>query len=200
MPLQIPSKKIDIFPTRVWAFDLTGLSSYFSQWLEAIQRMQELDPVPSGRSNRMGWNSSATIFNEPSFLPLAKACHDAFDHAFSEMKVLESIKYKLSAWANVHTRGGFNVAHFHGGALLCGAFYLAAPQGSGGLKFHDPRIGAAVSPFSGDAPNNGGAATFQPKTGNLIVFPNWLQHSVEPHESDEIRVCIAMNAMQRPSL
>lgn len=197
MKLNISAEPLDLFPTRVWAFDLTGLSSYFPQWMDALRSMQEADPVPSGRSNRMGWNSDPMIFSRPEFVPLKMACQSAFAHAFGEMKAPQTLRFELSAWANMHTRGGFNVAHFHGGALLCGAFYLAAPEGSGALKFHDPRIGAAVSLFTNDAPNNGKTITFKPREGSLIVFPNWLMHSVEAHESDETRVCIAMNAMQR---
>jgi hypothetical protein len=29
----------------------------------------------------------------------------------------------------------------------------------------------------------------------LVVFPNWLEHEVAPHEADEPRVSIAVNAM-----
>ncbi len=197
MKLTIAANPIDIFPTRFWAFDLRGLSSYFPQWMDAIRKMQEAEPVASGRSNRMGWNSPGTLFRQEEFMPLKQACNSAFSHAFKEMKAPETMRYELSAWANLHTRGAFNVAHFHGSALLCGSFYLAAPEGSGALKFHDPRIGAAVSMFNADAPNNGNTTVVKPREGTLLVFPNWLQHSVEAHESDETRVCIAMNAMQR---
>ncbi|WP_405000881.1 putative 2OG-Fe(II) oxygenase [Hydrogenovibrio sp.] len=34
-----------------------------------------------------------------------------------------------------------------------------------------------------------------PKTGQLVLFPNWLEHSVMPNESNETRVSIPMNAV-----
>lgn len=34
-----------------------------------------------------------------------------------------------------------------------------------------------------------------PSTGLLVLFPCWMEHYVEPHESDEPRICIAFNAI-----
>ncbi|MGH8328789.1 MAG: putative 2OG-Fe(II) oxygenase [Steroidobacteraceae bacterium] len=36
----------------------------------------------------------------------------------------------------------------------------------------------------------------KPSTGLLVLFPCWMEHYVEPHESDEPRICIAFNANQ----
>jgi hypothetical protein len=33
-----------------------------------------------------------------------------------------------------------------------------------------------------------------PRPGLLVLFPYWLEHYVEPHESDELRITIAFNA------
>ena len=80
---------------------------------------------------------------------------------------------------------------------MSGTFYLTVPEGSGELVFRDPRLGVVLSPFHGDnAPNSANDVKLIPKVGMLAIFPNWLEHRVEPHQGEIPRVSIAMNAQQ----
>ena len=38
---------------------------------------------------------------------------------------------------------------------------------------------------------------FEPIAGRLIMFPSWLTHCVDPNESDELRISISFNFMQK---
>lgn len=97
----------------------------------------------------------------------------------------------------MNDKGGFNTLHSHPGALMSGTFYLTVPEGSGELVFRDPRLGVVLSPFHGDnAPNSANDVKLIPKVGMLAIFPNWLEHRVEPHQGEIPRVSIAMNAQQ----
>lgn len=193
--MQIPSIHHDLFPTRIWVSDLSGLAGHFPAWQAAVEAMRAQSSAAAGRSNRHGWNSAKTVFAEPAFAILRQAVQAAFGHAFGQMGLNKDTRFRVEAWANVHENGAYNTAHLHQNVLLSGCFYLAAPEGSGAIIFRDPRPGASLSQFHGTGANNHQTVRVQPKTGSLLVFPNWLEHAVETHEGTTPRIAIAINAL-----
>jgi uncharacterized protein (TIGR02466 family) len=110
---------------------------------------------------------------------------------------MEKPDYRLESWVNIHDRGGFNFLHMHDGCLLSGAFYLQVPPGSGSLVFRDPRPGVIGSPFKGSGANGHSDVQLAPEAGLVVLFPNWLDHYVEPHENDIPRISLSFNALGR---
>lgn len=192
---QLSLQHMDLFPTRVWVVDLAALAGHGPAWLAAIEDWRARSPQAAGRSNRMGWNSEQTLFDEPLFAPLAEAVRSVFDFIFQEMGPPQ-LNYQLKAWANVHDAGGYNTFHNHAGALLSACFYLRVPDGSGPLVLRDPRPGALLSPWQGSLrPNSGSEISIAPQAGQLLIFPHWLEHGVEAHGGDVSRVSIPVNAV-----
>lgn len=185
----------DIFPTRIWSADLSFLASNFDRWRDEIGSLRKRESDHQGRSNRLGWNSAPKLFDIPAFAPLAEAALSVFAAAIGECSS-EKLKFSLSAWANIHNPGGYNVLHTHPGCLMSGAFYLSLPNGSGPLIFQDPRPGVLHNSHVFEGPFSNAMMPFivEPKVGQLVVFPSWLGHLVEPHLNQSNRVCIAINA------
>lgn len=111
------------------------------------------------------------------------------------MGVTDGFSFALEAWGNIHDAGGFNEPHIHREAVLSGCFYLHTPIGGGGIVFHDPRPGPLFSRPWGRGVNSLSQVGVQVKPGMLLLFPHWLEHSVEPNQSVESRYSIAMNAI-----
>ncbi len=195
--MKISVNSMDMFVTRVWTFDLSELEHEFSGWKQSIHEQRASSPAPQGRSNRLGWNSEKNIFNNPNFTPLKQASEKCFLHCFREMGVeVDEKAFDISAWVNMTYPGGYNVQHGHPRAYLSGCFYLETPENSGRISFADPRPGAVYAPLEMAGPMSSRALKAQPRSGQLIIFPSWLEHSVELNESRENRVSIAMNVVQ----
>jgi uncharacterized protein (TIGR02466 family) len=185
----------DLFPTRLWVFDIPELQEIHSSWNAHIDDWRNAVSKPAGRSNRMGWNSDKTVFTQEIFAPLHRAANTAFRHAFKEMQLKQELTFRLEGWVNLHDPGGFNTLHVHPNVLLCGCYYLQTPEGAGPIVFRDPRPGVILTAPGGSGVHCGGFAHVQPKAGQLIIFPHWLDHRVEPNEGNAPRVSIAMNAL-----
>lgn len=191
----------DAFATRLWLIDLSHLSQHYDEWRSEIQKLRDSDMEPRGKSNRMGWNSQPMLFGLSVFKPLFVDCIAAFNYAIKTVSPQADYHYHIEAWANINDPGSFNTVHNHPRALMSGVFYLSTPLGSGQLVFRDPRPGAMLSPFPpSNAPNAASRATLTPKEGMLAIFPNWLEHHVEPHQGTIPRISIAMNAIQALAL
>ena len=104
-------------------------------------------------------------------------------------------------WANINPPGAMNRAHVHPNSLWSGVYYVKAPKNSGHLKIDDPRAAASMSrprQKLGAQPSRlWREAHFEPITGRLIMFPAWLTHAVDPNESNENRISVSFNFMQK---
>lgn len=189
-------KALNLWATRIWVFDFDQAKDLREKWLLNLMNRRESDPdkKPSF-SNRHGWNSKKEIFHDEDFQSLKIFANAAFSKAFVEMKSLGDFKFRLESWANVHDQGGFNMAHVHRNVLLSGCYYLQVPEKSGPIVFKDPRPGPSLSGFFGAGINSHADFKINPKEGQLIIFPNWLEHFVEINESESQRASIAMNAL-----
>ncbi|HUA80752.1 MAG TPA: TIGR02466 family protein [Dyella sp.] len=191
-----PARSFDLFPTRIWQLSLNHLSAQWDAWTQAILAMRAAAPVPAGRTNRGGWNSvDNAVLQQPIFAELHRDVRHYCMQAFAEMG-LGSPAFNVQSWVNIHDRGGFNFQHMHEGALLCGTFYLQAPEGSGALVFKDPRPGVLNAYAKGNGANAYKDIQLRPSAGLLVLFPHWLEHFVEPHANDAPRICIPFNALR----
>jgi uncharacterized protein (TIGR02466 family) len=188
-------KSFDLFPTRIWQTHLATLAPHLERWAKASLAMRAASPKPAGRTNRQGWNSEdMTVLEQPDFSALKQVIHAACASALGEMGKGDC-DFSLQSWVNMHDRGGFNFLHMHEGSLLSGSFYLSAPSGSGQFVFRDPRPGVILGSVKGGVPNGHADIHLTPSDGLLVLFPCWMEHYVEPHDSDQPRITIAFNAV-----
>ena len=184
--------RFDLFPTRVWVFQLDELAAISAEWVETICQWSRSEPT-QGSSNRGGWTSSRSLLENSGFAELERAARNCFDLAWSEIAPVPRPGYQLRGWANLQQPGGFNHFHMHPRSALAGVFYLRAPQGSGDLLFRDPRPGVNLTGIKGDGPNCYSVTSHSPAAGEFVVFPGWLEHAVEVNSATSERISIAIN-------
>lgn len=81
-------------------------------------------------------------------------------------------KLHMFVWASVHEGCSVHTPHVHENTAISGVFYISVPDGSGALVLDDPR---GLRP-----PFHRNQISHHPATGELILFPPWLLHSVAP--------------------
>jgi uncharacterized protein (TIGR02466 family) len=188
-------QSFDLFPTRIWQAHPASLAPLLESWVKVVLAMRAADPKPAGRTVRQGWNSEdMAVLERPDFAALKHAIRAACASALGEMG-RSNIAYSLQSWINLHDRGGFNFLHMHEGSLLSGSFYLSVPPGAGAFVIRDPRPGVLHGSVKGGVPNGHADVHLAPSTGLLVLFPCWMEHYVEPHDSDDPRITIAFNAV-----
>ena len=98
-------------------------------------------------------------------------------------------------WAIINTGGSANLRHQHGNSTISGAYYVRAPINSGDIVFYDPRPAPVYSHPNVTNPNilNAQVNGVSPKEGALVLFPSYLDHSVNENKSAEERIVISFN-------
>lgn len=105
-------------------------------------------------------------------------------------------EYKIYSWVNINNKTNYNSrhSHFNTNVFLSGVYYVKVPENSGNLKLYDPRGHWVTQMFDYIHFRDGiSFETIIPQEDMIILFPSWLEHEVEPNESDEERISIAFN-------
>lgn len=98
-----------------------------------------------------------------------------------------------NAWASVYGHGHFVPRHTHPLSHLSMAFYAAASEGTGRIVFDNPARAHFEHFYPPELSWLPPQFAIQPKKGMFIVFPSYLVHHTEPHDSDEMRVIYSAN-------
>ena len=100
------------------------------------------------------------------------------------------------AWLNKYERGDSQEVHTHIGADNCTfscSYFAQYALNDARFLFYDPdqtkHLGEFTKHYSGVV------NTWFPdvQEGDIIIFPSWLHHQVEPHRSDTTRITVSAN-------
>lgn len=101
-----------------------------------------------------------------------------------------------SLWVNLLKGGGHHGGHIHPHSVLSGTLYVEAPDGSGPIRFEDPRLPLmmAAPPRAKDAPEHlQPFVTIEPRPGLLLMWESWLRHEVLAGSGRGERLSISFN-------
>ena len=111
--------------------------------------------------------------------------------------------YITQSWLNITKPGGWHHQHCHPNSIISGVFYIAT-EADDNISFTDPtaKIKHAMS-FKLKEPTGFNSFIWfsSANINELILFPSWLEHSVEPNEkATKDRISISFNTFARGTL
>lgn len=190
-------RRLNLFPTPVVVDQLEEADLLNRELEHSILERMNADPGVK-RSNFGGWHSKSD-FLDWGGTGAARLAQHALALATANTKTVRggNLNWGIRGWVNVFDRGAGNAAHVHGGNYWAAVYYVRVGEGEGGrLRLHDPRapglrMHAPLLRFA-DAGREL-AHAIDPRAGQMVLFPAWLMHSVEPWEGEGNRISIAMN-------
>lgn len=96
---------------------------------------------------------------------------------------------EMNYWINVNETGSKNAIHNHCTDNYVACFYVQATD-TGEIVFYNP--GNLAEEYNQFSPFTS-AMSYQPKDGDLVVWPAWVPHAVEENKSDKLRINIPFN-------
>ena len=185
------------FPTPIYIKDVG--SPAFNQKLEQDIIAWSNRDKGIKRTNVNGWHSTSDMADYPEYRELVDILFQAQRDIYKE-EHLDSEPFLGNMWANINPPGGYNRTHIHPNSLWSGVYYIKTPENCGHLKCEDPKSVAAMTHpkrKEGQLPSYlWREVHYKPIAGRLIMFPSWLNHCVDPNESDDIRISVSFNFLQ----
>jgi uncharacterized protein (TIGR02466 family) len=190
------SDVIPMFPTLVWKIQVSKdlHESMDARILTALDGMRLGLPVLAPGE---GWQSEQMLHRHEAFGDLVDCINKAAAGILRFLRIGCDAFEITGCWANVLAKGAAHRAHSHPNNFLSGVYYVRTHPGTNTLNFHDPRTQTGIirPPVVELVAENTDQVVIGVANGALVIFPSYLQHSVDANQSDEERISISFNIL-----
>jgi uncharacterized protein (TIGR02466 family) len=190
------SDVIPMFPTLVWKILLKAelrdaTNAKVLGTLEGLRR--DLPTLKPGD----GWQSEQTLHQRNELQELVSCVSNAAKSIRRFLRIGEEAFEITGCWATVLAKGAAHKVHSHPNNFLSGVYYVRINPGADTINFHDPRSQARVirPPVVALTAENTDQVVVSVTNGTLLLFPSYLEHSVDANMSAEERISISFNIM-----
>ena len=185
------------FSTAVWTSKIDNYERINNEMFNYIINLQKKDPVGLIKSNFKGWHSKDFNLKDEQPKIFIEAIKKNINISLNDMDwdvTKQSVSIK-SMWAIINEQAAWNQKHHHSNSDLSAAYYVSAHENCGDIVFYDPRPAPVYKHPIPKSPNNLNATvnSIKPEAGMLVLFPSYLEHSVNPNMSDKKRIVISFN-------
>ena len=185
------------FSTPIWVSKIDNHENLNVGMLSYITDLQNKDPQGIIKSNFNGWHSKNFNLKEDMPAKFISSISKNINTALNDMSWdLTSQFIKITnMWSIINEEGAFNQKHHHSNSDISAAYYVSAHDGCGDIVFYDPRPARVYKNPIAKSPNklNATINSVKPENGLLVLFPSYLEHSVNPNLSNKKRVVISFN-------
>ena len=183
-----------MFPTPLFECSIQGHKELNLELTKYIYELKKNDKVGLDKSNSGGgWHSpffeiSKSEILKKFVLKIFPFIHDITTKQYNWNCTPDKIRIN-SMWSVVNQKNSFNLRHFHPNCSLSAAYYVSAHDNCGEIVFYDPRPARVYKNPIAKEPNklNATINSVKPENGLLVLFPSYLEHSVNPNLSNKKR-------------
>ena len=190
------SDVIPMFPCLVWKIQIEGglrdsLNSRIGAVLAELRR--ELPPLEVGR----GWQSGHALHRREELRELVSCVERGVTSILRFLRIGHDAFEITGCWATVLAKGASHPIHAHPNNFLSGVYYVRTDVGADRINFHDPRpqTGVIRPPVLELTAENTDQVVVQVRSGTLLIFPSWLEHSVDANPNEAERISVSFNVM-----
>ncbi len=183
-----------MFPTLVWKLQLqpTFCAALDPRILGVLESMRQDRPAPGE-----GWQSVTTLHEQEEWRELVACVDHAARGVLRFLRIGHDALQVTGCWATVLARGAAHRVHSHPNNFLSAVYYVRVHPGADTINFHDPRAQTGIirPPVAALTAENTDQVVVKVTNGTLLLFPAWLQHSVDASTAEHERISISFNLM-----
>tara|TARA_A100001035_G_scaffold226568_1_gene187629 strand:- start:1695 stop:2306 length:612 start_codon:yes stop_codon:yes gene_type:complete len=174
----------------------TSYDFNYPQIKPSIQKFINKRPAnTSALEKGEAWSSVGWQYNPPhlweEFKDFGSHLLLLLKEIYQANRILDKENCLLQSWLNTHGKGGETLEHSHNLVDFVVTSYLNLPENGGFIEFRDP-----LEYHKANSYINAEEELWKPvhcTTNDVIIFPGWLKHRVQPNQSDEERVVMTIN-------
>ena len=190
------SDVIPMFPSFVWKVQVeSDLRDALRETILAAIAELRVGSAPLAPGE--GWQSGQALHRRADFQDLVACIDDGVAPILRFLRIGDE-RYEITGcWATVLAHGAAHKLHSHPNNYLSGVYYVRTRPGADTINFHDPRRQTSVirPPVVELTAENTDQVVIRVRDGTLLMFPSYLEHSVDANTSGEERVSVSFNVM-----
>lgn len=165
-----------------------------------IEFLKKLELVQA-KNNQVSKNMYILEFTE--LQKCKKICEDQLEIYIKNTFDCKQEFYITNSWMAFSKPGESHHVHFHPNSIISGVLYLQAVDDCGDIILHHKSSLRYNFDFSYDLNSynifNSQTWKYKVSTGNIILFPSWVNHSVEENKSHQDRIILGFNTFVKGS-
>ena len=185
------------FSTPIWTSKIKNFENVNNEMYKYIILLQKKDPLGIIKSNFKGWHSKNFNLQDETPKKFIESIKKDINNSLNDMSwdLNSQSAHIKSMWAIINEQNAWNQKHHHSNSDISAAYYISAYENCGDIVFYDPRPARVYKhPIAKEASNlNATVNSIKPEPGLLVLFPSYLEHSVNPNMSDKKRIVISFN-------
>jgi len=186
-------KGLNIFPEYIWQ------CSYEFDWKKLKPKLDDLFNLVDKNSQLEHGNALSTVSLPAQVQPHTWKELEKFQQWLGDK--IDYLRYinnftvnhseVTNSWANKHGPNGITLEHSHSYATFVVSCYLYCPKNSGNIEFKDPleyhKSGWPI------IPEESLYKEIKVSTNDVLIFPGWIKHRVQPNLSNDDRYVLTFN-------
>src|SRR2546428_336779 len=190
------SDVFSLFPTLVWKTQLRAEvhEAIAASALGLLRSLRQgLPELKTGEA----WQSGHALHGREELRELCSCVRRTAASVLQFLKIGDEAIEITGCWANLVAPGAAHRAHSHPNNYLSAVYYVRTFPGADTINFHDPRsqTGVIRPPVVELTAENTDQVVVRVTNGTLLMFPSYLEHSVDTNMSAEERISISVNIM-----
>lgn len=176
-----------IFPVPIFK---KNIGRVFTDKEKTIMDPSSWQLIPSSENQRA---QNTKILEIPSLFNIKQFIESSLEEFKANVvQPMTSMNFKFTqSWINYSKKGDSHHKHFHANSIVSGVFYFKVePQDP--IYFYD-RIKTNLHILNYPNYWNVSRMLVPVSAGDVIIFPSWLEHDVEPVKTDDLRVSLSFN-------
>jgi uncharacterized protein (TIGR02466 family) len=147
-------------------------------------------------------SNDSYILNQKILSSLKKDLYLKVQYYFKKILLYtdSAIPFITQSWLNYTETNQYHHKHTHSNSLVSGVFYINCHEEHDKIKFFNDRYQTIKPKVKDWNMWNSESWWFSVKTGDVILFPSSLTHSVETKQGDNTRISLAFNVFLKGTI
>ncbi len=169
-------------------------STGYVNFLQEINFLSSLE-LMQAKTNSVSKN--VQVLNYQELFKCKKICEEHLETYIKNTLDCKQEFYITNSWVAKSRPGESHHVHFHPNSIVSGVLYLQAEPNCGDIILHHKSSLRNNFDLSYDLNSynifNSSTWRYAVATGQILIFPSWINHSVEENKSDSDRIILGFN-------
>lgn len=196
-----------MFATPVSHIKLSQSFSKEIKWLQSQEMRHTMSDVQGPHPDRHDVSKNSYILNDKKMKPVLEVIENEVTLFMKDVLSMAQPGRITQSWVNRNSPGEGTHQHAHPNSIVSGVWYFDMPDGKGNIRFHRHKADHGIFEMRPEVKFSDNMPYWAwdwhevtPSTGDLVLFPSYLRHSVLPNPANKIRWSLAFNSVPQDYL
>ena len=175
------------------------ITKYENDLSKELAFVEKLQYQPNGANGNFR-SKDSFVFKKKQLQNIKKFCQNSIDIFTKEIMQAKEKLVITQSWCNNNPKGSIHHEHIHPNSIVSGVFYFRIDKHLPPIMFSKGQFDMLKLNFEKFNSMNSETFYLPLVSGELILFPSHLRHSVPRNTSDEVRVSLSFNTFVTESL